>query len=150
MFLARGDDSVGEHQATLGVGVQHLDGLAALDAQHVVRFDRLPDGMFSARHSHAVTRSGESESRGGEHDGEHGGRTGHVVLHSDHGCRRLERDSAGVEGDALSDEGEVAARAFGRVADLDQPRRMHGALPDTDDAAEVAGSTARPRPAPRR
>ena len=32
VVLARPDERVGQHQAALGVGVEHLDGLAAVDA----------------------------------------------------------------------------------------------------------------------
>ena len=72
----------------------------------------VPDGMFSAMHSQRGDAHRQAEARGGERDREHGGGAGHVVLHADHRGRRLQREAAGVEGDALADEGEVLGRAL--------------------------------------
>ena len=64
--------------------------------------------------------------------------------------RGLERQAAGVEGDALADERDVARRAGGRVVEADEPRRPVRALADAEDAAVAAVARARPRRAPRR
>ena len=40
LLVARGGERVGHHEPALRVGVQHLDGRAAVDPEHVVRADR--------------------------------------------------------------------------------------------------------------
>ena len=59
MLAARGDQTVGEDESALRVGVEHLDRRAvercgATSPGRVAR----PDGMLSAMHSHAVTFTG--------------------------------------------------------------------------------------------
>ena len=59
--LGRPDDRVGQDQPALGVGVEHLDGLAAVHPQHVAGpVGGAPDGMFSAIGTVAVTATGSS------------------------------------------------------------------------------------------
>ncbi len=52
---------------------------------------------------------------------------------------RLQRDAAGVEGDALADQAQGRAGAAARVAQDDQPRLLGAALADRDQAAHLLG-----------
>ena len=58
---------------------------------------------------------------------EHGGGAGHVVLHVLHVLRRLDRDAAGVEGDALAHQHHRRAVAA-LVLQRDEPRLFRAAL----------------------
>ena len=68
---------------------------------------------------------------------EHRGGAGHVHLHLLHAGAGLERDAAGVEGDALADQGEGRAGAAAAVAEDDQLRLLGAALADGEDAAHA-------------
>ena len=64
----------------------------------------LLEGMFStsAEHAHDVGARLAAGQR--QHGTEHGGGPAHVGLHLLHALRRLDRDAAGVEADALADQ----------------------------------------------
>ena len=99
----------------------------------------VPDGMFSARQSQPVTRTGTSSSR--ERDDRRRARPPRrpCRLHADHRRRRLQREPAGVERDALADEREVHGCPGGRVLEAHEPRAAARALTDAEDAAEAVG-----------
>src|SRR5699024_65081 len=63
---------------------------------------------------------------------------GHVRGHVVHAGGGLQRDAAGVEGDALADQGHRARRCLGRVLETDQTGRAGRALTHADDAAVAA------------
>ena len=78
----------------------------------------------------------------GAHHGDHDGAAGHVALHVDHRLGRLDRQAAGVEGDALADQHDVAvpsARPSRGCSRADQARRGGRGLADAEDAAEALG-----------
>ena len=124
LLLGGPDEGVGEDQPALGVGVQHLDGLAAVHREHVAWPGRpTPETMFSAIGANVETLTG-SPSRGDRERRLDDGRgAGHVALHRAHAAGGLDRQAAGVERDALADQGEVGDRVRGGVGQLDQPRR---------------------------
>ena len=70
--------------------------------------------MFSVVGTTPTTRIGALEQRDRAHRADDGGAAGHVVLHPLHAVGRLDRDAAGVEGDALADEAEHRRRRRAR------------------------------------
>ena len=69
-----------------------------------------------------------------------GGAAGHVVLHPLHAVGRLDRDAAGVEGDALADQAEHRARPArrrARVPHHDHARRLGAAARDAEQQAHA-------------
>ena len=129
---------VGEHDAALGVGVQHLDRLARRRGDDVAR----PVGG-AARHvlggaDHADHVQGQLEQRARAQHADHGRGARHVVLHLVHARGGLDRDAAGVERDALADE------ADGRRAASAAPCRARPCSSTTS-----RGGCALPRPTAR-
>ena len=130
------DQRVGQHQAALGVGVQHLDGLAPVDGDDVRRPLRpaarhvLGDREV-ADHVHRRAELGDGLDRGQHRRG-----AAHVGLHRLHRLRRLERQAAGVERDALAREHHGAGRVRVGVLEPDQARRVRRAHAHREDAAE--------------
>ena len=64
----------------------------------------LPSGMFPTHGQTASTRTGRSSLDHRLHGAQHRGSASHVVLHGDHAVARLERQAAGVERYALTDQ----------------------------------------------
>ena len=135
MLLARCDESVGHHEAALGVGVEHLDRLAAADAENVVGADRVPDGMFSAMHSQAVTRTGRLR------------RAAASVTARTVAAPVMSYFMPTMPVGGFSERPPVSkvmplptsARCCARrpaIGDLDEPRRPRRSLADPEDAAE--------------
>ena len=87
--------------------------------------------------SQAVDLDGQAEAGDGQHGVKDDGGAGHVGLHVAHAEARLDRDAAGVEGDALAHERDLGGGPGGGVLDLDQARLPGGALADAEDAAEA-------------
>jgi hypothetical protein len=79
---------------------------------------RMSPGLY-AEDAH---RQAELRDRGGRLD--HGGAAAHVALHVLHAQRRLQRDTARVEGDRLADEAERAVSGTGRVVAHDDQLRV--------------------------
>ena len=101
------DDVVG----TLGIAVRHI-----LD--HADQADDV--GMRFARGQ-------------GMHQPDNSGRTSHIAFHADHRIGGFERQSAGIEADAFTDEGQRTVLAcFGTAAPIpshhDEPRRVRAPL----------------------
>ena len=108
----RPGEGVGEHQPSLGVGVEHLDGLAAVHREHVGRALGGPARHVLGERQVADHAHRQAERRRSPHRGQHRGGAAHVGLHRRPSpWRRLERQAAGVEGDALADQHQVPALA---------------------------------------
>ena len=117
-----------------GVGVEHLDGLPRHRSDDVARTLRAP-----ARHVLDETDDADRVDLGlalGErlHQPDHAGRARHVALHVLHAGGGLQRDAAGVEGDALADQRDrVAALRAGAAPLHDHDvARLLAALPDRE------------------
>ena len=89
-----------------GVGVQHLDGLARHRGDDVA-------GTLGVAVDHVFDQADDADDiglrlAGGQrvHEAGDGGGAAHVALHVLHAGGRLHRDAAGVERDALADEGD--------------------------------------------
>src|SRR4051812_22067599 len=138
VLLARADHRVGQDQPAFGVGVEHLDRLAAAHGENVRRADGLP-----ARHVLRHRRPPDDVDRRlepghGAQRGDDRSRSAHVGLHPLHAGRRFEGQPAGVEGDALADQVDGRRALAGGVADPHQPRRVRGAGADAEDSAVAA------------
>ena len=136
LLLRRGDEGIGEDEASLGVGVEDLHRAPAVDRDDIA-------GTLCAAPGHVLHRGDPPDDLHLEfqlcdrrHRGDDRSGTTHVALHRLHGLRRLERQTAGVEGHALADDRDRALRALGGVLHADEARRIRRALSDREDAAE--------------
>ena len=99
---------IGQHEPAFGIGVQHLDRLARHRGDDVAR------PLCRARR-HVLDKADDADrihlglARGQQpHQADDDGGAGHVPFHVVHAGGRLDRDAAGVEGDALADERDAA------------------------------------------
>src|ERR1035441_4746710 len=137
--LAGVAEAVGQDQASFGVGVDDLDGLAGHGDLHVSRLLR-----FAGGHVFGGTNDGGNfhfglEQGDGAHGADHGGGSGHVVLHFLHAVGGLDGDAAGVEGDTFADQAEVNVfcGALGVVTQHDQGGRFVGSLGHSPEGAHL-------------
>src|SRR5262249_22492263 len=98
--------AVGEDEATFGVGVDDVDGLAGHGGEDVGWLVGL-----AGWHVLSGADDGEDLDRwlelgDGAHGSNHGRASGHVVLHLLHVVGRLDGDAASVKGNAFADEAE--------------------------------------------
>ena len=136
--LRRQAQAVGQDQAALGVGVEDLDGGAAADREHVAD----PDGVGSDHVLDQGQVAGDLHlgAQGAQcaHGADDGGGAAHVAVHALHALARLQRVAAGVEGDPLAHQGDVAAGpALGGVGDLDEAGLVGRPLADAQHASEA-------------
>ena len=98
-----------------------------------------PPGMFSVVGTMPITLIGAFSSPIARMAQTTAAPPGHVVLHPLHAVGRLDRDAAGVEGDALADQPEHGRRAAPRraVAHDDHARRLGAAARDTEQQAHA-------------
>ena len=127
-------ERVAENQPSLRVGVVHFDGLAVAHAQDVSGPLRPPARhvLRHGRESDDAHRQPQSRPRAAR---ENRRRAHHVVLHLAHRGGGLERNAAGVEGDALSDQDHRLPRAGGPVLADEQERRPRAAGIDAENAS---------------
>ena len=139
-------ERVGEHEPSLGVGVDDLDRLAVRGAEDVAGPERVAAGQVLGG-GEGGDRAHRRAERGERADPvQRPGAAGHVALHVLHPAGRLDRDAAGVERDRLADQPEhdVVARAGRVVAEDDQARLVAAAAADGGQRAhpelvELAG-----------
>ena len=115
-----------------------------------------PPGMFSVIGARRGDGDPAAEGGDGVDRGQHRGGPAHVGLHGLHAARRLQRQAAGVEGDALAHQGQVGHPTVERVRDRSggsRPGRA-GAVRTSPRPPRAARPGARrrcgPRPRPRR
>ena len=113
---------VAQHQPALGVGVEHLDRLPAHRRHDVT-------GTLGIAVGHVLDEAEDADGvhlglagRKHMHQPGDGSSTAHVTLHVLHAACRLDRDAAGVEADALADQGQLRMLGLAPV-EPDQPRR---------------------------
>ena len=137
-FFAGAGERVRQHQPALGVGVVHHDRLAVPGDEDVSGAGGFRPDIVLRSGDDSRHRRREAGAGDGGHGAQHRGGAGHVALHRPHARRRFQRDAAGVEGDALAHEGEmatgVAGGALRAVAEDDQARRPRAPLPHRDQA----------------
>ena len=125
-------DGIGEDQPSLGVGVADLDGLAGHAGDDVARAVAVAVGHVLDRHGDADQVDRQLHADRGDEGAEHGGRAAHVVLHFLDAALGLQVDAAGIEGDALADQGEgFVILLAALVVEHDHPRRLSCSV-DTD------------------
>ena len=135
------EEAVGEDEAAFGVGVDDLDGLAGHSGEHVAGFEGATVGHVLAGADDGEDAHGGLELSDRAHGTDHGGGTGHVVLHLVHVVGGLDGDAAGVKGDALADEAEdggVRRRRRWRFKAQDDERgRLGRALRDGGECTHL-------------
>ena len=98
-------EGVGEHEAALGIGVADLDRRAVAGADDIARAKGIAgDAVLGHRQEHT---QGNGQLRRHDHIGKRERRCGtaHVLFHERHGIARLEVEPAGIETNALADDG---------------------------------------------
>ncbi len=130
-------EHVGEHEAAFGVGVEHLDRLAAGAAHHVA--GALGGAGRHVFHQPDQAHGVDARLAAGEggHQADHGASAGHVPLHVFHAGGGLDADAAGIEGDALADEGDRLFAAAALPVHDHHARRLGAALADAEQRAEA-------------
>ena len=129
--------AVAQDQAAFGVGVVHLDGLAAVQVQDVVG----PGGvgadavLCQAKGSHDGGVGGGP--RGGGEGSQHRGGAAHVALHAGHVLLALQGQAAGVVDDALADPADPLPGVVGLVAQQHQRGSVVGGLADAVQSAQA-------------
>jgi hypothetical protein len=136
--LGREAERVGQDQASLGIGVEHLDRLAVAGPQHVADARGVTAehvvGQRQVRRDLHLRRHDRDEGHGPEDRG----RARHVGLHRLHARRGLDRQAAGVERDALAHERDPTLRlAVGPVRQLHEARLLGRAASDAGEPAET-------------
>ncbi|GBC83584.1 hypothetical protein HRbin10_02734 [bacterium HR10] len=97
-------DRIGQDEASLGIRIDHLDGLAAQRAHDIPRLLRAPARHVLGRRHEAKHLDPGSQLRDRAHGAEHSRSPRHVVLHLLHPLSRLERNTSGIEGDPLAEQ----------------------------------------------
>ena len=122
---------VTQDQAAFGIGVENLDGLARHAGDHVARLHGVAGGHVLARRNDADQVELGLEFGDRTQRAEHARSAAHVVFHLVHLGACLQRDTAGVEGDALADQHHRRLR-LGRavVARHDEAQRLGRGLRD--------------------
>ena len=129
---------IAQHQAPFCIGVQNLDGLAAHAGDHIARLDGAPVWHVFARRDQAHYIDGRLQLSQRAEGTQHTGSAAHVELHLVHLGRGLDRDTAGVKGDALAHQNDgrlVLGSAV--VAQLDETQRLFRALGHRHESAHA-------------
>ena len=137
---------VGQYQPPFGVRVDDLNGLAVHRRDHIPRTLRL-----SSRH---ILRGGHQPGHidarlqhpDGPHSGDYRRAAGHIALHRFHIGGRLQRNAAGVKGNALAHQPQVVGRML-RVAPVGQRDEL-GRLGAALRHAQQRPHPVRPHPVP--
>ena len=138
--------TVGEDQATFGIGVVDLDRLAVANGEHVAHGHGAARREIVGAHQIRSHLVGATEVLQGAHRGQHGSGTAHVALHHRVRCiRRLERDTTRVVHHAFADEDQVRLRSRLRctlraVGQLDHARWLRTTAVDTHETATTHGN----------
>ena len=111
-------EGVGKHQAAFRIGVDDFYGLTITGFDDISGLGCRSRGHVLGKYKNGRDLVFRAESGGEQSGADHGRRSSHVVLHVLHPRTGLQRDPAGVEGHALSNQGNVLrslGACFGRV-----------------------------------
>src|SRR5690606_32196345 len=97
---------VAQYQAALSVGVEDFHGLPAHAGDDVAGARGAAAGHVLGTGQQAYQVDRQRKLQHGLEGAEYAGGAAHVVLHLVHAGGRLDADAAGIEGDALADQGE--------------------------------------------
>ena len=146
-------ERVREDDAALGVRVVDLGRLAVAESHDVARLVRGARGQVLGERRDPDEVDVEAKVRGGQDGAHRRGRAHHVPLHVAHLVGGLDRDPAGIERDALSDERHGSRRPSGRPGTRGRrraaPRRRRGS-PRGDRPSFPSGSPSCRGPSPSR
>ena len=131
-------ERVAQDQAALGVSVENLDRLTRGAGDDVA-------GLHGAAAGHVLAGRYQSDQIDPEFGArreidrrQHRGGAAHIVFHLIHRRRVLERDAAGVEGDALAYQHQwCAAAARAAIFQHDETRRLGAAASDGQQATHL-------------
>ena len=131
-------EHVGQHQAAFGVGVDDLDGLARHRGDDIAGALRVAVGHVLDQ-ADGADRVDLGLARGQRmHQPDHAGRAAHVALHVLHAGGALDRNAAGIEANALADEGDRLLAFLAAVPAHDHgAARLRGALRDAEQRAHA-------------
>ena len=120
---------IGKNEPSLGIGVDHLDGLAVHRLHDVARSGGRAAWHILDQAKQTANALRQTQPRDRRDRPEHGCRAGHVVLHFFHRVRGLERKASGVKRHALADKKQVlvAGGICGIPTQANQPWRPRGA-----------------------
>ena len=119
-LLARGKrERVGEHHAPFGVGVDDLDRRSVQRGDEILRLVRVRAEAILRDREPRIDAERNAQLGECEQCAERDGAALHVGVHVEHAQERLQVRAAGVEDDALADEGQRRRRdARGPIAQL--------------------------------
>ncbi len=102
--LARVEQTVGQDEASFGVGVDDLNAFARHGNLHVAGLLRFAGGHVLGGAHDADHLHFRLQQRDGAHGPDHGGAARHVVFHLLHAVGGLDRDAPGVESNSFADK----------------------------------------------
>ena len=129
---------VAQYQPPFGIGVEHFDRLPAHGGDDIAGALRLAVGHIFNETHHADHIGLGLAGDDGQHRASHSACPAHVPLHVFHAGAGLQRDAAGVEGNALADEhGRLFVRCAAVPADRDQFRFAFRSAPHRNQRAHA-------------
>src|SRR5436190_248413 len=135
-------DPVDQDEPALGIRVDHLDGLPAHRREHISGLGRTATGEILGARRHADHVHLETELPDGGECRDDRGRAGHVGFHVVHVVGGLDRDPAGIEGDALPHQTKVVpGAASSAVTHDDEAGWLVAALCDRQEATHPESAT---------
>ena len=97
-------ERIGEHEAAFGVGVDDLDGFSIHRGDDIAWARGGAAGHIFRHHEQAGNTHPRLQTADGSDGAEHRGRAAHIVFHFFHRVGGLERQAAGVEGNAFANQ----------------------------------------------
>src|SRR5262245_22500864 len=124
---------VGEHQPALRIGVDDLDRLPRHGGDDIPRALRATVGHVLYEPDRADRIDFRLAPSQRMHQADDTGGSRHVAFHVLHASRGLDRNTAGIEADALTDEGERRGATLAAIpAHDDRTTLVFGTLPDAE------------------
>ena len=130
--------SISEHQAALGIGVEHLNGFTITNGQHIAWAGGVA-AQHVVGHGHVgLYLAFWRQRRQGRHRTHHSGRPTHVHFHIHHGLTGFNRKATSVEGDAFTYQSQGAGSpTFRGVGKFYKTRGVGGPPVDAQETAQA-------------
>ena len=110
LILAGPCDGVGKHDAALGVGVEDFRGDATVVSDDITRADRVAGWHVFCQRNRGGQLHVDIKFRGGDGGSNNGSRAAHIHDHVAHASSWLERDTAGIKGNTLTNQRDFLLR----------------------------------------